>query len=102
MSCSLASLAALRHATALARWHGAELRAVLAWAPGAAVRVGSWTRPGADRAGAVLWPREARALRRTAENPVPDGAGTGSGSERPVTPRRSRPRPPGTVGHTLG
>ncbi|MEU6881442.1 universal stress protein [Streptomyces sp. NPDC046712] len=187
VSGSLASLAALRHATALARREEAELLAVLAWEPpegealfarapdrawermwgeaarlrldrafeealgavpgdlrvvrrvvrdapvaalcAAAVlsgdllvlgrssgrgRLGRWRPRPVLRSvlrsvlhrgrcpvlivpGPVLLPGEARALRRSAENPVPDGAGTGSDMElgavpeRPVTPWRGRP-----------
>ncbi|MER8044678.1 universal stress protein [Streptomyces sp. NPDC094032] len=74
VSGSLASLAALRHATALARRDGAELLAVLAWEPpegeALAARI-------PDRAWARMWADEARArLTRAFEDglgAIPDG-----------------------------
>lgn len=58
VSGSLASLAALRHATVLARRDGAELLAVLAWEPPEGEAAYART---PDRAWARLWADEARA-----------------------------------------
>ncbi|MGW7309631.1 universal stress protein, partial [Streptomyces sp. NPDC054835] len=58
VSGSLASLAALRQAAALARRDGAELLAVLAWEPPEGEAAHART---PDRAWARLWADEARA-----------------------------------------